>query len=234
MRVIAAVRHDVRFQFRHGFYYAYAVISVIYILLLHRLSGEAKPLTASFLLFSDPGMLGFFFIGGIVLLERGQQILDPLFVTPFRISEYVTAKLASLILLALASTGVIVFGTFGTDFSALPLLIGIMLTSSLFTLIGLSVAVRVKSINQYLFTSPVYMTILCLPLLEHVGLMETPWFWLFPTQGALILIHGAFVPLTVQEWLYSVLVLLVWNTAAVVWAGRSLYRHIVLQKGGRG
>ncbi|MBO8163465.1 MAG: hypothetical protein H0Z34_07050 [Brevibacillus sp.] len=232
MRVLAALWHDIRFQFRHGFYFAYLIVSAVYIVLLHNLSGQAKQLTASFLLFSDPGMLGFFFIGGIVLLERGQNILDPLFVTPFRIWEYIAAKLGSLALLALASSGGIVLGSFGSAIAPLPLVCGLLLTSSLFTLLGLAVAVRVTSLNQYLFTAPLYITLLCLPVLEHVRLMESPLFWLLPSKASLLLIHAAFVPIKNAEWLLSLFSLLVWNGLAAVWAYRSFYRHVVLKTGG--
>jgi len=101
MRLTAALTYDIRLQFRHYFYYAYLIVSIIYVIILRAVPLDFRQTAAVLVIFTDPSTLGFFFLGGIILLERGQKTLEGLFVTPLRVFEYMLSKILSLTLLAL-------------------------------------------------------------------------------------------------------------------------------------
>ena len=168
MKTLSTVKYDVMFQFRYGFYYAYLFVTVLYILLLRSLPEETRRILATILVFSDTSILGFFFIGGMVLLEKGQKTLESLFVTPLRIWDYLISKIISLTLLALLTSFAIMIFSFGASFNPIPLLIGVTFSSAFFTLLGLLASSRIKTLNGYLLISPLYVTSrLCSPFLKE-------------------------------------------------------------------
>jgi len=170
MRLLKLLKYDVKFQLRHGFYYAYLFICILYVIMLRFLPIDIRKTAGILIMFSDPAAIGFFFIGGIILLEKGQSILDSLFVTPTRLHEYLVSKVVSLALLSLVSACVICYISFGTEVNLLFLVAGVLLSSIFFTLVGITLAVRIKTLNQYIMTSPLYIIVLYLPLVEVLGI----------------------------------------------------------------
>ncbi len=231
-RILSTFKYDLKFQFRHGFYHVYLIVTAMYIALLRFLPAGIKDSAAVLFVFTDPCVLGFFFIGGILLFERGQNIHASLFTTPVQLCEYLWAKVLSLALLALLSAFAIVFFTFGLAINPLPLFFGILLSSVFFTLIGLTLAARARTLNRYIFTSPLYIIVFMLPLLELFGLAHWPLLYLLPTQGSLLLIRGTLIAPTPVEWLYSITALTLWIMLAYGWAYRWFYRYVILQIGG--
>jgi fluoroquinolone transport system permease protein len=80
-RLFHTTLQDIRFQFRYGFYFLYAVLTVIYIAAISLLPAAWVQNAVAIVLFSDPAALGFFFMGGILLLEKGERLHDALFVS---------------------------------------------------------------------------------------------------------------------------------------------------------
>lgn len=233
MRLLFAIKNDFRFQIRHGFYGAYMIISLIYIVALKLLPLPIRSFIIPIILFTDPSVLGAFFVGGIVLLERGQGLLEPLFVTPLKLTDYILSKVISLTLLANLSSVFIVLATFGVKINYFWLILGVSLTSIFFTLLGLAISVRVKSLNGYLFSSPLYITAFFLPLLDYFGLWSTPLFYLLPGQGTLLLILAAFRQTSIYSLIYSISILLLWIVIASLWAYKSLEKTIIYRTGGK-
>lgn len=233
MRRITLIKFDIRFQFRHGFYYAYLFVSLVYIVLLRFVPRNILPQVTTLLVFSDPGIMGFFFVGGIVLLERGQNVLDNLFVTPLQVEEYLFAKALSLAFLALSTSFAIVIFTFGLAFNPFPLLLGIAFTSFISTLAGVTLAVRAPSLNSFLFTSPLFLAPFTSPLVDYVGVLPSPFFYLLPGKASLVLLEAAFLRGSLPEMVLSMATLLVWTIAAYFWAKGAFYQSIILRTGGR-
>lgn len=75
----AVIVQDIRFQWRHGFYAVYAIVSAVYAGILHGLPAGIREKAAQAIIYSDPVILGFLFAGGMVLLEKRQGVLEPLF-----------------------------------------------------------------------------------------------------------------------------------------------------------
>ncbi|RSK26244.1 hypothetical protein EJF36_04890 [Bacillus sp. HMF5848] len=233
MRFLHVVGMDIRFQLRQGFYIAYAFVSAFYIGILFFLPDVIKEELSTVIIFTDPAVLGFFFIGGIVLLERAQAIFDPLFVTPLHVHEYLISKVLSLSLLAVITSLLIMFSSHGGDIQVVPLMVSVLLSSIFFTLLGLILAVRVQSVNAFLYTSPIFVVVFFVPIIQYFGGPELWLYYLLPSQAALLLIEGSFHVLQLNVYVYAILTLVAWIILAYVWAYHSFYRYIVLGVGGR-
>ncbi len=233
-RLISAIKFDMTFQFRHGFYYVYLIISALYVVLLRSLPDEIKQPVATIIILSDPSVLGFFFIGGIIMLEKIQNTLEGVFITPLRVWEYLLAKTLSLTALGLASSFAVVVFSFGISFNPLPLFAGVFLSSVFFTLIGIMVAARVKTVNQYIIIGSLYVTVLFLPIFGYVGIFKTPLYYIMPAQPPLMLIDGAFKGVDVLQWVYTIPMLLLSIAVAFALAYRWFCKYVILRVGGNG
>lgn len=222
-----ALAGDIRLQVRHQFYTAYALVSTVYIVLLHQLPAGYRATANLLLTFSDPSMLGFFFIGGLVLLEKGQDIHEALFVTPHSPSAYIGSKTVSLMLLSLGSSLLIHISTFGFHRGLGWFLIGVALTSAFFTLVGLGLAARCRTMNGFFFCSVPLCVFFTLPVAEVLGLYGGGLLHALPAAGSLLLLQSAFRPVPDGELLFGAACLIVWIGAAYAWAFRSLqlFRH---------
>ena len=214
MRLIAAMKSDLRFQFKHGFYAVYALISVLYMVILQKIpSGLPKDYTLALIVFSDPAMLGFFFIGGIVMLEKQQGILEYLAVTPLSPREYIISKVVTLSLLSICASVVIAVITHYSDVNWLLLTVTILSLSVFFTLYGFLATVGCRSINQYFLKMIPFLLLTSIPCLAVVSF---PYSWVFsvlPNVAGLKLTIGIFMGITWQEALYYLTVIGVWDIA---------------------
>ncbi len=222
-RLLSSIKYDMLFQFRQGFYFAYAFVTLFYVILLKVIPESIAEAIFPFILFTDISVLGFFFIGGVLLLEKGQNSLDALFVTPLRVSEYLISKVISLSILSTIAT-VILFLVISGDIAFLPtLLLLVWANMFLYTLLGIGIASKVKSVNHYfIFGVPVGM-ILFLPLLTYFNFIDFAPLYLLPTEPTLEMLTGNF---SVQ----SVVILIVWMI--ISWfVGNSLFVKNIVRKG---
>ena len=227
MRLANIIAQDVRFQFRHGFYYAYVFLSLIYIVLLRLLPANFVHPALTLILFSDVCTLGFFFIGAVVLLERGQNITESLFITPLRLGEYLFAKQFSFLLLSLMSTLLIMVGAWigGQDF---PWFIaGVILSGSLYTLFGLAFAAKARNVNDYFGRALGAGLLISLPIAAYLGFYDTPLFYLFPTRPTLILLDVLQHQYSFAERLNAVVSLLVWLGLLSIWTFQRFNKHVI-------
>ena len=232
MRLLASLKYDITFQFRYGFYYAYLFISVLYILILRNLPAGVRPVVTTMVIFSDTGVLGFFFIGGIILLEKAQNTLESLFVTPLRLGEYFMSKVISLTLIAVLMSTVIIVVANGLPPFPLPFILGVVLSSVFYTLLGFIIAAKAKTLNEYFVTSMLCTFIVGLPVVDFFGLIKNPLFYIFPTKASLMLIHGAFQSMSLLGIAYAVLNLSVWSILAYFWARKRFTTYVILRIGG--
>lgn len=231
MRILQAINYDIKFQFRHGFYYAYLLLSILYIIAFRLMPFSMGRYAATVIIFSDPAVMGFFFIGGVVLLEKGQNIYQSLFVTPLRVHEYLIAKIVSLTLLSTVTSFAIILLSFGKIHNPFIFLIGVMLTSTFFTLIGFTLAARCKNINQYIIIAPIYTIIFVLPMIEYFGLVKSWLFNLLPAKPSLLLIQTAFYKVPPLDIAFGIAALLVWCAISYIWAKNWFFKYVILRAG---
>ncbi len=192
MRVVNALKADVRFQFKQGFYLVYILLTLIYMVILGKLPQEWKSTVIPLVLFSDPSMVGFFFIGALVMLEKVQGVIQYVVVTPLRSMEYLLAKVVSLTILAIAATIMITLATYGYQLNWFLLILAVILTSSFFVFYGFIVAVRCTTLNQYFIRMIPYLLLIVLPCFSLIGFPYAWLFNIFPSVAGLKLVYGAF------------------------------------------
>jgi fluoroquinolone transport system permease protein len=180
------------------------------------------------LLFLDPTILGFVFIGALVLFEKSDRSLEALTVTPMRVGAYLLTHIATLTTISVIASLVLVVLNQGIFFSYLYFFIGVILTSVLFILVGFIAVSRFSSVNEYFITAAVYTAIFNIPLIHHFGLAESWVFYLFPTQASLLLLTGIFEPLALWEVGYAILMLSASIGISYLFAKRMFYTHIIL------
>ncbi|MCB0035044.1 MAG: hypothetical protein KDE51_13515, partial [Anaerolineales bacterium] len=97
-RLIATVQWDVVRQFRSGFYYASAFFVLVWAAVFVPIPAGTFDLGLLLpaLMLVNLSVVGFYYIGALVLLEKSQGSLSGVITTPLRQGEYLLAKMISL------------------------------------------------------------------------------------------------------------------------------------------
>lgn len=228
-RLLAALKYDIIFQYRHGFYHVYLVFTVLYTVLLRLLPVDIRLPAASIIILSDPGILGYFIIGALIMLEKGQNLYSGLFITPLKTTEYLAAKAISLSLISLASSLIIAGAGLGRFFNPLLIIPSIVMIAIFFTLTGFVPAMHVRSLPVFLLLAPAYIITFYLPIIPYLGLADWRYFYWLPTAGALFLIDGAYTGLTAGKILYSLAIICPWVWLAWQAAHKVLKSQIIMR-----
>lgn len=178
-----------RFQARYGFYFLYAVLTVVYGMVLYALPEGWREKAAAILIFSDPASMGLFFMGAIVLLEKSQRTPWAFAASPVRPMEYVIGKVGSLSAVSLAVAAVLAL-TAGVG--NLPMvLLGTAMAGGMFTLFGIVVAAKISSLNQFiLWTVPVEV-VGFVPAVLHLFGITPDWLRYYPVNVCMEMVSGA-------------------------------------------
>ena len=232
-RFVATLRNDVRLQLRYGFYAAGAFVAAIWIAILSQLPPGGVRVALPAFLFLNGLTTTFFFVAGLVLFEKREGVLAALVVTPLREGEYLAAKVTTLTLLATLEGLVIVLLGWGTELRLGPIVLGSLIVGVLYTLFGFLVVFRYDSINEFLLPGSLFMAVVQLPVSSSFGVWEAPYFWLWPTKGALLLFQAGFAPLGAVEWAYALLYSSLWIAVLVGLVRRAFRRFVVRAEGVR-
>ena len=221
------LKKEIILQWRQGFWLVYFVFTAIYVTVLLSLPEKNRMLVSLILILSDTTMLGVIFIGALVLLEKQQAVILSLFVTPLEPSQYIWSKTLSLSLIAISMSILVYLPVW--HFSAYtPLLLAtIAFTAGTFVLLGLGLAARIDTINQYFGLLMGVSMLLILPVLPYMLLEQHPIFLILPYVASLDLMLGALNPLPVWRILLDIVLLLVWGYIAYRYAIRRVTRYLV-------
>jgi fluoroquinolone transport system permease protein len=206
-RLTSSLRWEVALQFRNGFYYAVGFIIAFWVVIYTQLPQLDLRAILPGLLLGNMLVTTFYFMAGLVMLEKAEGSLEARVVTPLRSTEYLLVKVIALSLLVLAEN-LLIAGLFsGLRFALFPLALGLVLSGAIFTLVGFLAVARYDSINEFLLPSLPYTLALMLPMLDYFGILPQqmlhPLFYLHPVQAALVLMEGGFRPLSALEWFYG-------------------------------
>ena len=157
---------DMRFQAKYGFYFLYAVLTVIYIAVLFALPENWKEKAAAILIFSDPASMGLFFMGAIVLLEKSQHTTCALAVSPVHAAEYVIAKVCSLSAISLVVAAILALAADANHLHIV--LFGTFLSGVIFTLSGIIVARKITGLNQFILWTVPIEAVCFVPAILHL------------------------------------------------------------------
>ncbi|MBE7555182.1 MAG: ABC transporter permease [Anaerolineales bacterium] len=232
-RLSATIICDVRLQVRNGFYYAAGFVALFWVLTLSQVPVENLGGFMPVFILSNLLINTFYFIAGLVLLEKGEGTLMAQVVTPLRAWEYLASKVITLTGLSLLENLLIVGLGYGLNFNLLPLLIGMSLATTLYSLVGFVAVSRYDSINEYLFPSFLYTLVFIPPFLPYMGLGESWLFYLHPLQAPLLLTKAAFQPVTTWQWLYGLLYAGLWIGLFLGWSRQAFAQFVVAAEGAR-
>ena len=226
-RLLATLRCDIRLQARNGFYWAVGFLLAVFAIVITQLPElDWKPVVPPLVL-GNLAMATFLFMAGLVLLEKDEGTLEAQVVTPLRTGEYLTSKVVTLTGLSVIENVVIVVLAAGVGFRSLPLVLGIVLASAVYCLLGFVAVARYDAINEYLFPAMLYIAAFALPILHYAGIWETPFMYLHPLQAPLVILEGAIYPLAAWEWAYGVAYSVLWIALAFSWSHRAFRRFVV-------
>ncbi len=211
IRIRKALFSDMLFQFKQGFYFIYLLIAFIYLLILGQLPLKFADIALPIIIFSDPSVLGLFFIGGILMLEKDQGIIQTLSVTPLKTNEYLISKLISLSIISVLAVLLITALSDVGRANYLFLIVGVILTSVFFTLIGIMITTKSRHLNAFFVKMIPWMIILILPCLLLVFFPNEWILSVYPSIASLKLVYGAYHDISFAEASLSVTVLIISN-----------------------
>lgn len=257
-RLTSTMKWDARLQYRNGFYYAALVVVIIWALLLSQIPAQLfDSLGTNTLAWLLPAaVLGnllvgtFYFMGGLLLLEKGEGTIEAQIITPLRSSEYILSKLATLTILSFIENSLLVliiyvlrarswtapaqfFNGFGPELISSLLLFaaGLILAAIILCLSGFLVVIRYDSINEYLLPSIMVTTLLMLPLVAYLAGWQSWLLYLHPLQAPLLLFEAAWQPIPIWQLIYALVYSLLWAVLLFRSAHGAFYRFVIIKQG---
>lgn len=225
-RIICALKGDIRFQFRQGFYFIYLILALVYIAAIYQVGNKAAVILIPVLIYLDPAMVGFIFTGGLVMLERQQGITGYIGITPFGTMEYITARVLSMVFLSV-TISLLISVLSAKPFNLLVLISAVILISVFNSLLGILASAKCRSMNDYFIRMIPYMMIIVMPAL---GFIEKPWamlFRIFPGFAGLRLVLSAYSNGVSPNFLFDYIIMISWCIMIFVPAVRKFDREMI-------
>ena len=224
-RVQALLRHDLRLQWRYRIHAAYFFVTTMYILVLTVAERIAPGWLYGFIIYSDPAVLGFFFLGGLVMFERNEGVSTAFAAAPVSAGEYLISKVITLTAISLVVAWVLAL-LHGGRVNWLLLSAAIALTSVFFIGIGAYFATRFRTVTGYLLGgSVVMMPLVTPPLLAFLDRLSVISF-IVPTIAQMRLVLVAFAERDASAFDITFMLISVtgWAVASFVFGARALTR----------
>ena len=214
MRMLALLRGDVRFQFKYGIHFLYLVFTMLYVGVLFALPEAWREKAALVMIFTDPAAMGLFFMGGIILFEKSERVMDSLAVSPVKAWEYVISKLVSI-----GATSTLVGLAIGLPAGIVrnppAFILGVFLCSCLFSSVALILAKQIHSLNQFMVMTVPAEVFIVLPALLWLFWIPNDWLLLHPGVCMMVLCIGQ------GQVLVAAVILLCWTFLFAALACRS-------------
>lgn len=177
--------YDIKLQWRQGFWMIYFIVSLMYLGILFSIPSENRLIVSILFVLSDTSVLGVTFVGALILLEKQQNVLQSLFVTPLQVRQYLWSKTTSLGLIALTMSFVLLVLPNKVDSYLWIRMYAVISSSIIFTLLGIGFASRVDTINQYFMSILVGSMVILLPVVPFLLWDQFSWLVIFPFNAAL-------------------------------------------------
>lgn len=225
--LLTALRWDVVVQARNGFYWATGFIVLVIGALLLAIPPSARTNAEAWvpaIIAINLQITTFFFVAGLMLLERDEGTLVALAVSPIPPVVYLAARTLTLTVLAAVETIVVVWIGFGGQGSWPLILAGTTSLGVIYTGFGAAVAARYDSLNAMLLPASAVVSLMLLPLLPHFGLALRAPFLLHPVEPALTLIRAGYSAADSTAMVFGVGGSALWSTVAFLWGSHHVGR----------
>lgn len=127
-------------------------------------------------------------MGAIVLMQKSQRINLSFSVSPVSALTYVISKVVSLSIIGLVVTAVLCVSVGGKGLFFI--LLGTFLSSVLFTLVGLIIATKISSLNQFMIATVPFEIVAFVPALLHMFGVTPQFMKIYPPNVCMDLIKG--------------------------------------------
>jgi fluoroquinolone transport system permease protein len=232
-RLLATMRTDLRLQIRNGFYYATVFVAIIVVIAFSRLNIPDYGYIWPVFILGNMMMVGFYFMAGVVLLEKGEGTMEAQIITPLRPFEYLLSKVLTLGFLSLLESAIIVVILSGINFNWPLFLLGVAITAAIYSLFGFIAVAPFDSINEFIFPSVLWVLATFPPVFYFLGVSDSWLFFLHPLQAPLVLLQGAFTGVPGWQIVYGILYGALWIGITFVWSLRLFRRFIIRREGTR-
>lgn len=238
-RTLSAMRTDFTVQVRNRLYAIGLGVAALIAFLISRIAtpddlGQSAPI----MMLLTIGGSTLLYVAGMILFEKDEGTLSALIVSPLTVREYLVSKVVTLTALATLEGIVMVVGAtmlmgFATlmTFNAPVLLLGVTAIGVIYTLIGVVLVVRYRSITDFLVPVLFIASILQAPALHFVGLVESYAWYIIPTTAQTLIMSAAWEPLAAWEWVYALGYTALTVGVLYVWSLRAFHKHIVMRVG---
>jgi len=232
-RLLSIARWDVQLQFRNGFYHVSAFTAAFFILFLKQLKGVDLGYWWPAIITGNLTINAFYFMAGIVLLEKGEGTMEAQIVTPLRPWEILGSKVITLGLLSLFEMLLIILVVHGVGFNWFLLVTSIVLYIAMLSLYGFIVVARYDSISEFLLPSVLWTMGFSLPLLYYFDIWRSWVMFIHPLQAVLILIQSAFTTVPLWQIVYGIAWSILWSGIVLTLSLRAFHRFVVVKEGVR-
>lgn len=152
-----------------------------------------------------------------------------LVVSPLRSWEYILAKVISLAIVSVLAAFAITLFSYYPSVNWWLLLLATILTSGIFTLLGIMINAGCNTVNQYMLKTIPYMLLFILPCFALLGFPYSELFVIIPSVAALKLMLGAYHGISWYEATALAVYLLGINYLLIKLAVRVFEKRIVYQ-----
>ena len=232
-RLLSTARWDVSLQYRNGFYFVSAFVAAFFIILLRQFPSVDWSYWWPAIITGNLTINAFYFMAGIVLLEKGEGTLEAQVITPLRPWEILTSKVLTLGLLSLFETLLIIVLVQGVNFNWFLLVTSIVFYIAMLALYGFFVVARYDSISEFILPSVVWTLGFSLPLLYYFDIWRNPIMFLHPLQAILILIQSSFASVPTWQIVYGISYSILWTGIALYFSLRAFHKFVVVKEGVR-
>lgn len=168
-------------------------ITAVYVLIIYFLKDfENLEKFITLLIYNDPAIIGFVFIGISIILEKDQEVLPALFVTPLNQHVYLSSRIITLSTIGSLGALAIVLTARGTSLNFIHFSVGAFSTCVLFCLMGIFLVSYTTEILHFLLRGIPLLIFMSLPLLNYFELTDLSFLKLFPVQGGLNLMINSY------------------------------------------
>lgn len=171
---------DMKVQARENIYLFTILTTLAFCTVIWLLPHQAPDTVVTGVLFLDPAVVGMSFVAAIMLMERSQNTLVALAVTPVKPSVYVLSKMITLTLLTFLGGMVLVCAAY----YPVPLdqvvrfIIAMAFTGSLGVVAGILLVATANSMNHFIARAFPISVALYLAFLAHFDVVEGVWAWI--------------------------------------------------------
>ncbi len=205
---------ELKFQWRHGFIIAAIVITLVWAMFLSFLPQADRAFWFGVVAALDVSAIGLLFGFGLGVLDKTQQTITAIRLTPVNSSVLAMARISALTILMTAT--LMLIALIVLDFSTIPKVIaGVFSMSLFFSAMGVTASRRFGNINQFIIFFAFSSLIWALPILYYADILTSKAWLLLPSGGATALLSLSFKTPTLNELLFSLLIQIIWIDAVI-------------------